>query len=171
MATIHEDDRLGFALGAAEFVTKPINRSALLAALERHAVKGSGATVLVVEDDEPTRVLLRRTLERAGWDVTPVENGRVGLERLAEVTPAVVLLDLMMPEMDGFEFLESLRANAAWRDLPVIVITAKVLTDADRKRLNGGVQSVLQKGGRSSESLLDEVRKLVAPHKSTVAAN
>ena len=165
MATIMEDDRLGFALGAAEFVTKPINRAQLLAALERYAVPARGGTVLVVEDDEPTRSLMRRTLERAGWRVMLVENGRVALERLPQVKPAVVLLDLMMPEMDGFEFLESLRADDQWRELPVIVITAKVLTESDRRRLNGGVASIVQKGGRSTEALLDEVRRLVRPHR------
>jgi PAS domain S-box-containing protein len=164
MASIIEENRLGFTLGAAEYVTKPIDRRRLLSVLERLVGRTPGATALVVEDDDSTRSLLRRTLERAGWAVSLAENGRVGLERMRESTPAVVLLDLMMPEVDGFQFLEEVRRNTAWDGVPIIVITAKILTDADRQRLNGGVEAVVAKGGRTRETLLDEVRQLVSRH-------
>jgi CheY-like chemotaxis protein/nitrogen-specific signal transduction histidine kinase len=164
MASIIEESRLGFTLGAAEYITKPIDRKRLLSALDRLAGRGPGATALVVEDDETSRTMLKRTLERAGWKVTLAENGRVGLDRLREATPGVVLLDLMMPEMDGFQFLEEMRQNPEWQALPVIVITAKLLTDSDRQRLNGGVEAIVAKGGRSHEALLDEVRQLVERH-------
>jgi PAS domain S-box-containing protein len=162
MATILDDERLGFALGASDYLTKPIDRKRLVATIHRFAGLSSGSRALVVEDDGPARTLLRRTLERAGWVVDEAENGKRGLEALAGQTPNVILLDLMMPEMDGFEFLDTIRREPAWRNVPVIVITAKVLTEADRHRLNGGVEAVVQKGGRASEDLLGEIRKLVA---------
>jgi len=162
MATIVDETRMGFALGAAEYLSKPIDRAHLLAAVQRCVPDAEGARVLVVEDDEATRVMVRRTLERAGCTVTEAENGRVGLDRLREHAPQIVLLDLMMPEMDGFAFLEALRAEPARGAISVIVITAKVLTEEDRRRLNGGVEAIVQKGGRGGEELLGEIRELVA---------
>ena len=162
MATVVDETRMGLALGATDYVTKPIDRARLLATLKRCAPGAPGARVLVVEDDEATRAMVRRTLERAGWTVIDAENGRVGLERLREHSPRIVLLDLMMPEMDGFEFLEALRAEPAPQPVSIIVITAKVLTEDDRRRLNGGVEAIVQKGGRGREELLSEIRDLVA---------
>ncbi len=164
MATMLDEQRLGVALGASDYLTKPIDRGRLIAALERFGGPERGTHVLVVEDDEPTRTVMVRTLRRAKWTVSEAANGRLGLDRLREHTPTVVLLDLMMPEMDGFEFLEAMRANEAWREVPVVVITAKILTDEDRARLNGGVEAVVQKGGRSRDDLLEEVARLVRAH-------
>jgi len=170
MATVLDEARLGIALGASEYLTKPIDRGRLLATLERIAAKGPGQRVLVVEDDEPTRALVVRTLKKAHWTVDEAENGRVALARLTAHRPAVILLDLMMPEMDGFQFLEAIRANSAWHDVPVVVITAKVLTEEDRARLNGGVEAVVQKGGRSHEDLLGEIGRLVRAHSPSASA-
>jgi CheY-like chemotaxis protein len=108
--------------------------------------------------------LLKRTLESEGLVVLEAANGREGLERLAEREPGLVLLDLMMPEMDGFEFIETLHRGSNWQSIPVVVITAKELTVEDRKRLNGGVERVFQKGSYDREKLLMEVRDLVAAH-------
>jgi CheY-like chemotaxis protein len=118
--------------------------------------------VLVVEDDADTRDMLRRMLTREGWAVTEATNGRVALERVAESQPELILLDLMMPEMDGFAFIEALRQQDAWRSIPVVVVTAKDLTPEDHRRLNGYVEQILQKGAYSREALLTEVRDLVA---------
>src|SRR6185312_8696520 len=112
----------GFALGAADYMTKPINREQLLAILQRFRVAHPasdlrGMPVLVVEDDDEMRELIRRQLETEGWSVTEAANGRVALERLAEQPPGLILLDLMMPEMDGFQFLASLREHAPWRSI------------------------------------------------------
>jgi hypothetical protein len=170
MASVVDETRMGLALGATEYITKPIDRARLLATLKRCAQGATGARVLVVEDDEATRAMVRRTLERAGWTVVEAENGRVGLERLREHSPRIVLLDLMMPEMDGFEFLEALRAEPAPQPVSIIVITAKVLTEDDRRRLNGGVEAIVQKGGRGREELLSEIRELVAARGAGAAA-
>ena len=111
-----------------------------------------------------------RTTIMTGYAVVEAENGRVALEKLAESSPSLVLLDLMMPEMDGFEFLEVLRGDESRTDLPVVVITAKELTDEDRERLNGGVERIVRKGTRTRDDFLREVRDLVALHARPGAA-
>ena len=162
MATITDERNLGIALGASEYLTKPIDRDRLAAILARYTRADGPRRVLVVEDDDSARDLIRRALEDEGWEVDEAENGRVALERLAEREPALVLLDLMMPEMDGFEFLETLREGEQHSAVPVVVITAKELTEEDHQRLNGGVERIVQKG--SHDRFLREVRDLVALH-------
>ena len=162
LQTIVEDRNMGFALGAAEYLTKPIERKRLAALVRRHVPNTSAGPVLVVEDDQHTRALYARTLAKAGWTVDEAENGRVALERIAATRPALVLLDLMMPEMDGFEFLDALRQDPAHRTIPVVVITARTLSTDERNRLNGGVERVLQKRALHTESLLAEVRAVAA---------
>jgi CheY-like chemotaxis protein len=93
--------------------------------------------------------------------VVEADNGRVALERLREVSPSVVLLDLMMPEMDGFEFVAEFRRHEARRAIPIVVITARDLSRDDHERLNGSVQRILQKGAPGRDQLLAEVRELV----------
>ena len=159
MLTIVDDRNLGYALGAADYLTKPIDRDRLMAVLARHR---RDQPVLVVEDDADTRELLRRLLEREGFAVVEAETGRVALDRVREQPPGLILLDLMMPEMDGFEFLAELRRQTGGRGIPVVVVTAKDLTPADHERLNGQVQRILQKGADTREDLLAELRELVA---------
>ncbi len=182
MVTILDQKNMGFALGAAEYLTKPIDRERLISVLNKYRPAlssdgGSGVAtkqdlaegpgpgpgrVLVVEDDESTRDLLRRTLEQEGCVVTEADNGRAALDRMAESQPGLIVLDLMMPEMDGFEFIEELRRHEEWRKVPVVVVTAKDLTAEDRQRLAGCVEKVIQKGSYTGESLMAEVRALVA---------
>ncbi len=162
MLTIVDEKNLGYALGAADYLTKPIERERLASVLQKYRCTLPLCPVLIVEDDAATRELLRRTLEHEGWTVSEAENGRVGLARVAERRPELILLDLMMPEMDGFAFVLELRKTEVWRSIPVVVVTAKDLTDEDRLRLNGYVEKILQKGAYSREALLAEVRDLVA---------
>jgi CheY-like chemotaxis protein len=117
--------------------------------------------ILVVEDDATTRQMLRRMLEREGWEVDEADNGEVALGRVAERRPDLILLDLMMPRMDGFELIRALRSAALWRGVPIVVLTAMDLTAADRLRLNGYVERVLQKGAYTHDELLRDVRDLV----------
>ena len=159
MLTMLDDRNLGYALGAADYLTKPIDRERLVAVLARYR---RDLPVLVVDDDADFRDLARRVLEREGYSVVEAENGRAALARLRDTVPGVILLDLMMPEMDGFDFVAAVRAEAAWRALPIVVITAKDLSPSDHERLNGYVASVLQKGALSRDVLLGEVRDLVA---------
>ena len=165
MMTIVDDKHMGFALGAADYFTKPIDWQRLSGALKKHRHSTATQSVLLVEDDPNTRDMLRRSMEKEGWTVTEAENGRIGLERLTESIPALILLDLMMPEMDGFGFMQELRTRPDARNIPVIVITAKDLTDDDRRRLNGEVARILQKGATSTDDLLAEIRSLI-PHQT-----
>ncbi len=159
--TIVDNRNLGFTLGASDYLTKPIDRERLINVLGRYRWDGAERTALIVEDDPEARNVLRRFLENDGWKTQQAENGLVALERLKTQRSSVILLDLMMPEMDGFEFLATLKHDPALRALPVIVVTAKDLSDDDRKRLNGQVTRVLQKGAYSREDLLAEVAQVV----------
>jgi signal transduction histidine kinase/DNA-binding response OmpR family regulator len=161
MLTIVDNKNLGYALGAADYLTKPIQRDRLLAVLEKYCPPSQPATVLVVEDDVETQEIIRRLLEHAGIQVMVADNGRVALERLAEGQPGLILLDLMMPEMDGFQFVDHVRQHEAWRAIPIVVVTAKDLTAEDRLRLNGYVTEIIRKDTRDQEELLAEVSKMV----------
>jgi signal transduction histidine kinase/CheY-like chemotaxis protein len=161
MLSIMDEKNMGYALGAADYLTKPIDWERLAVLLERYQCARPPCPVLIVEDDAGMREMLRRRLEKEGWRVIEAKNGRVALERMAERRPELILLDLMMPEMDGFQFLEEIRKHDTWRSIPVIVVTAKELSAEDRQRLNGSVEKILQKGAYSREELLREVRDLV----------
>jgi signal transduction histidine kinase/CheY-like chemotaxis protein/HAMP domain-containing protein len=158
MVTILADRGIGLSLGAAEFMTKPVDRNRL-AALLRLLLRRDGA-VLVVEDDPSTREMTKRTLEKMDYAVAEAANGRDALRWLEQnPAPAVILLDLMMPEMDGFEFLDDFRGVQKWRDIPVIVLTAKQLTPSERERLTGRAKQILAKGeatGASLAAIVDE---------------
>jgi ammonium transporter, Amt family len=114
-----------------------------------------------VDDDPAARDLARRLLEREGWQVSEAPDGRLALDRVAERAPDLILLDLMMPEMDGFEFIEALRARPEWRGIPVVVVTAKELSQEDRRRLTGVVEQIIEKGAYGRDELLREVGGLV----------
>jgi signal transduction histidine kinase/CheY-like chemotaxis protein len=161
VVSIVEERSVGFALGASDYVTKPVDWGRLSAAL-RKVTNAPDRSVLVVEDEASSREMLRRMLEREGWEVDEAENGRVALERVAERPPALILLDLMMPEVDGFGFLEALRAMPEHRETPVIVLTAKDLTEEDCRQLEGSVSRVLQKGAWSRDQLLEELSRQIA---------
>jgi CheY-like chemotaxis protein len=160
LVTIVDERNRGYALGATEYMVKPIDRDRLIALLRTLCAHRPGH-LLLVEDDEATRALIRQALEREGWAIAQAENGRVALDRVAEARPDVILLDLMMPEMDGFEFLAELRRQQDWRDIPVLIVTAMDLSDDDRRRLNGGVERIMQKGAYSRADLLSEVGRAV----------
>jgi CheY-like chemotaxis protein/anti-sigma regulatory factor (Ser/Thr protein kinase) len=162
MVTMTDDRDMGYALGATEFLTKPIERGQFVQLLERHAPKGTERRALVVDDKAENRDVLRRALEQQSWQVSEAENGRVALDRVAEEPPSLILLDLMMPVMDGFEFVMELRKVERWRGIPIVVVTAKDVTEEDRRRLNGDVVGLIQKGGLDRESLLAQLREQVA---------
>jgi signal transduction histidine kinase/CheY-like chemotaxis protein len=161
MLTIVDSKNLGYALGAAEYLTKPIDRERLAGVLLRY--RGNAATTaLVVEDDSDTREMIRRQLESEGWIVAEAHNGREALDRIADTHPGIILLDLMLPEMNGFEFLSVMHTHKEWASIPVIVLTAKDLTEEERRRLNGHVSRVLQKGTYQRDELLEHVSQLVS---------
>jgi GAF domain-containing protein/CheY-like chemotaxis protein/HAMP domain-containing protein len=161
LVTIVDEKARGFALGATDYMVKPIDRERLASVLRTICGDRPVPHILVIEDDEDTRLVIRQTLQRAGWSVAEAEHGRWGLDRVAERRPDVIVLDLMMPEMNGFDFLDVLRENPEWRGIPVLVLTAMELTDEDRRRLNGEVERILQKGASAREQLLDEIGRVL----------
>ncbi len=164
MLSMVAEKNLGFSLGASDYMVKPIDRNRLIAMMGRyrtHAPACPPCRVLLIEDDAPTREMTRRTLEKSGMTVIEAENGQIALQKLAHEIPCIIMLDLMMPVMDGFQFAVELRKKEEWCAIPVIVLTAKDLTAEDQLRLNGHVESVMQKGEYSQASLLSEVGNLV----------
>ncbi len=155
------EEAAGVPLGATDYLTKPVQRERLVGLLRKHCQDGT-APVLVVEDDAGTREMLQRMLEREGFTVTEAADGRAGLARVAEQRPSLILLDLLMPQMNGFEFLAELQTRPEWRSIPVVVVTAKDLTAEEHARLSGQVSEVLRKGNYTRERLLSEVRERVA---------
>jgi len=165
LATMIEDKQMGFALGAQEYLTKPIDRERLVSVLRKY--HGTEGPILVVEDDPATSEMVQRTLEKEAFSVRTAGNGRIALDQIALQRPALILLDLMMPEMDGFEFLRLLRTNPDWLAIPVVVLTAKELTVEDRDALMGKVTKILQKGDVGKDDLLREIRSLASPTAKT----
>jgi GAF domain-containing protein/DNA-binding response OmpR family regulator len=159
MLTIVDDKNMGYALGASEYLTKPLDRDRLIRVLRKYR---RDLPVLIVDDDPDFRRLLRRLLDQNGYTVAEAGDGREAIALLHEATPGVILLDLMMPEIDGFEFIAEMRRREAWRTIPVIVITAKDLTAEEHRRLKGSVERVLQKGAYNRDALLSDVREMVA---------
>ncbi|HEV3364181.1 MAG TPA: response regulator [Acidimicrobiia bacterium] len=155
------EEAAGVPLGATDYLTKPVQRDRLVGLLRTHC-RDRNAPVLVVEDDADTREMLQRMLEREGFEVAQAADGRAGLDRVAENRPSLILLDLLMPQMNGFEFLAELQTRPEWRSIPVVVVTAKDLTAEEHARLSGQVAEVLRKGAYSRERLLSEVRERVA---------
>jgi hypothetical protein len=161
LLTMVDDKSTGYSLGAIDYLTKPIDREHLLAILTGLEIPSDTRRVLLVEDDADTRDVMTRTLTKAGWDVTQAGNGREALHLLADERPALILLDLMMPVMDGFDFLLEMRAHREWQDIPVIVLTAKDLTEDDRRFLSGRVEQVLEKSAYSRDQLMQLIREAV----------
>jgi CheY-like chemotaxis protein len=169
MVTVAPDRGIGLSLGAAEVMTKPVDRAELTALL-RQLLSRDGP-ILVVEDDLATRETVRHTIEKMGLTVAEVTNGRLALDWLAKnPAPALILLDLMMPEMDGFEFLDTFNSRADWRHVPVVVMTAKHLTMAERGLLSGQGRSVIKKGASMDSDVAEAIRKAVGqPSKRRMA--
>jgi PAS domain S-box-containing protein len=159
MLTIVDDKSKGFTLGATDYLTKPVDRDQLHNALARFYAPGEPCSVLLVEDDTATREMMARTLEKSDWAVSEAGNGREALDRLAQEKPQLILLDLMMPVMDGFDFLLEMRANAEWQDIPVIVLTAKDLTEEDRRILNGRVKQIVEKGSGANVQVVSLIHQ------------
>jgi PAS domain S-box-containing protein len=176
MLTMISDSDMGYLLGAAEYLNKPIDRERLISVIGKYRSGDASKSdeVLIVEDDEATREVIRRSLLREGWSVVETPNGRVALEHLAERQPSLILLDLIMPEMDGFEFLVEVQKRPEWAAIPVCVMTSKDLSSEEHAWLAGKVERIVQKGSYTREALLAEVKSITAqairPHTSATAA-
>jgi PAS domain S-box-containing protein len=161
MLTMMDDRSRGYSLGAVDYLTKPVDREQLRKTLSPYYRDGKSSTVMLVEDDLEIRDMMARTLAKDGWGVSEAANGQEALDQLAVKLPDLILLDLMMPVMDGFGFLAEMRVRPDWQHIPVIVVTAMDLTPDDRQRLSGQVEQVLEKNAYTLEQLFEHVRDAV----------
>jgi len=166
MLTMVDDPERGFTLGASEYATKPVNRRRLSQILKKYTCQRPPCPVLVIDDEASSRSLLRAVLEKEGWVVSEAANGIEALECMKRERPRLICLDLMMPEMDGFAFAAEVRRHEEWRSIPIVVVTSSDLSNDDRRRLNGNVEKILRKDGDSRETLLEQVRDLLADSKA-----
>ena len=165
MLTMVDDKSKGYALGATDYLTKPVDREPVdipLWHVFTHPV--SPVRCCWWKTTKPTREMMARTLEKSDWTVSEAGNGREALDRLAQQKPRLILLDLMMPVMDGFDFLLEMRARPEWQDIPVIVLTAKDLTEEDRRVLSGRVEQIVEKGACAHDQVVNLIHRVVDHH-------
>ena len=150
IVTVVDERDVGLALGAVDYLVKPIDRDALLASLGRLTlttkVQSRSVRILVVDDEPATLDMLEQTLGEAGFEVTRAGGGRLGVELARRDRPDLVICDLVMPELDGFGVVGELKADPVTSDIPIIILTAHVLSVADKRRLNGKVLGIVAKG-------------------------
>jgi CheY-like chemotaxis protein len=164
LLTLKDSDvEAGMTIGAADFLAKPIESSRLREVLSRHLPKPGVGQILLVEDDPGLREIMARTIEGQGHPVVVAENGKRAIELLGEQAPKLILLDIMMPVMDGFQFLHELRRRPEWKQLPVVVLTAKSLTPEERDFLMSHTENVILKRDRIREDLLASIRRYCEP--------
>ena len=163
VVTVVDEPKIGLALGAAEYLVKPVEKDVLLETVRRFIGPGSNgpATVLVVDDEGNTRELLKEMLESDGYIPVLAANGKEALEALAQISASAILLDLIMPEMDGFELLLRMKEDPGLRNIPVLVLTAKDLTDNEIEMLRHETIGLFQKGGEWKQKLLADLRRAV----------
>jgi len=169
MLTMVDDPERGFTLGSSDYATKPVNRKRLSQMLKKYTCPQPPCPVLVIDDDAAARSLTRAMLVKEGWAVLEAENGLEALKVMERERPSLIFLDLMMPEMDGFTFAAEVRRHPEWRSIPIVVVTAQDLSREDRARLNGNVEAIVRKQGDSRESLLTQVRDLLAGSRASRA--
>ncbi|HXA84565.1 MAG TPA: response regulator, partial [Candidatus Dormibacteraeota bacterium] len=167
VVSIVDQKQLGFSLGAAEYLVKPVSKEILLEALSRHIISGgkTSFTCLIIDDDQETLHLVSEILHSVGCAPVAIDNGKSALEFLKEHKVDVILLDLLMPEMDGFEVLRRLKESPELQDLPIVIITAKEITQAERELLERQSHALIQKGGKWEDQLLTSIREVIATEK------
>lgn len=171
LVTVLGDREMGYALGAADYLTKPVDPDALLGVLGRFHAGDGEVPVMVVDDDPITREMLRRILSKRGWAVTEAADGSDALSVLGKTRPSVVVLDLMMPGMDGFEVLDAMRREATWRDIPVVVVTAKDLSTEEVAWLNQRAERVFQKGAYKRSELVGTIHQMIERGRGTTVSS
>jgi signal transduction histidine kinase/CheY-like chemotaxis protein len=162
VVSVVDNPELGIALGAMDYFVKPIEGKELVKRLKRFNFKHSiGTTVLVVDDEAANREWLINILEPAGFAVIQAAGGREAIVLAKSRRPDLVLLDLMMPDVSGFEVVKALRADPVTHGTPIMILTARHLTTADKRHLNGHVSTILGRGSNSAADLLDHLRQLI----------
>jgi CheY-like chemotaxis protein len=166
VVTVVDEPKIGLALGAAEYLVKPVDKDVLLGTVRRYIGPGSDgpAKVLVVDDEAGTRELLKEMLESDGYIPVLAASGKEALEALSQISVSAILLDLIMPEMDGFELLLRMKEDPGLRNIPVLVLTAKDLTDNEIDMLRHETIGLFQKGREWKKQLLADLRRAVGAH-------
>ncbi|MDQ7826164.1 MAG: response regulator [Candidatus Eremiobacteraeota bacterium] len=159
MHTILNQQEMAFSLGVSDYLSKPVDRDRLSLMAAKYLKDKEKPSILVVDDDPEARSILVQSLARQGYSALQAENGRKALESLRDRRADMVFLDLMMPEMDGFEFLEELKKNEAWCAIPVVVVTAMDLGPEERERLKASTVKVFQKGTLTLDELMAAVKE------------
>jgi len=163
LLSVVDQKDLGYRLGAADILLKPIDREGLLGALAR--VAPQCGRILVVDDDPNVPELIGQWIEGEGWRIDWAADGAAALDSLSSQRPHVILLDLLMPRMDGLAFLDAIGGDPRYRDIPVIVLTSKTLDDTERAMLQERVLGVIEKHGIDREALMQEVRRALPAYK------
>jgi signal transduction histidine kinase/DNA-binding response OmpR family regulator len=166
MISMLEEKNKGYVMGASDYLVKPFNQGQLSQVLSRYIIdnglNGNDlGRVLIVEDDADARLILKTALKKFHVEIEEATNGAEGLEKLAKNKPNLIMLDLMMPVMDGFEFIENLKKSKEWADIPIIVNTAKELNEVEKPKLEGSVAKILHKSKYSTEDMLAEVKTIL----------
>ncbi len=161
MYTMLDEKNFGLAIGASDYLIKPVSREKILQVLEKYKQKTPSEYILVVDDNPDLRTMASRVIQKAGWEVRTAENGKSALAFLENELPSIIFLDIMMPVMDGFEFLTIFQNRDEWKHIPVVVITSKDLVAEERQQLNGIVKKIIQKGDCTPERLLKQISVLI----------
>jgi signal transduction histidine kinase/DNA-binding response OmpR family regulator len=162
VVSVVDNPELGMALGALDYFVKPVSANELMSRLAKFKLGPDRANVLVVDDEQPNRDWLRRILEPAGFSVTLASGGQEAIDFARTNPPDLVMLDLMMPHVTGFDVVEALRAEESTRQVPIMVLTAKTLTDSDIRQLNGHVSTILRRGSTGAADLLSLLKQVVS---------
>jgi signal transduction histidine kinase/DNA-binding response OmpR family regulator len=162
MSSIIEDRHLAQTLGAVDYLAKPVDKERLLKVVDKHIARSARGPILVIEDDPDTLEITCDLLVQAGWSVQAAESSKEAIEIIEKSPPMLILLDLMMPEMDGFEIIKKLRYHPQWQLIPIIVITSVELSTSEYAQLSKQVQNIFQKGKYELQDLLNEVNEVVS---------
>jgi PAS domain S-box-containing protein len=161
MYSMLDEKNFGLAIGASEYLMKPVSKEKILEVLSKYKQAAPSEYILVVDDNADLRAMASRAIQKAGWEVRTAENGRSAIAHLERGVPSIIFLDIMMPVMDGFEFLTIFQNRADWRNIPVVVITSKDLIAEERRQLNGVVKKVIQKGDFTPDRMLKQISSLI----------
>ncbi len=172
IVSIVDQKQVGFALGAADYLIKPIRKPVLLETIRKHVLPHADddASILLVDDDPGTLELLEETLRSAGYETQSVQSGARALEVLSSKVVSAVLLDLLMPDMDGFQVIRHVREQATLKELPIFVMTAKTLTPEEIALLGRETKALFQKNGSWQQQLIVEVGRVVQGRKRAKSA-
>lgn len=168
IVSIVDNKELGFSLGAVEYLIKPIEREKLInvvnACVPTERDKGKPMNILVVDDDEKAVKYMSTILENAGFEVLKAYSGKAGINLAVNSNPDLMILDLIMPEVSGFDVIERLRVHPATKGIPIIICSAKDITSEEKKVLNGNILAIIQKSSHTKEDLLAAIKKIEQLH-------